>query len=508
MPASFLKPILLTRKKIKLKKKNIIIIGSGFSGLSAACYLAKAGNDVTIVEKHSTPGGRARQLKEAGFKFDMGPSWYWMPDVFENFFNHFNKTVSDYYQLKRIDPSYKIYWKDDETIIPADYPALKKVFNKIEKGSSEKLDAFLEQAEYKYKTGMKKLAYKPGNSVTEFIDIDVFKGLFRLDLFSSMKEHVAKYFKSEKLQQLMEFPVLFLGALPSDIPAMYSLMNYADIKGGTWYPEGGMYSVVVAMEQLALELGVNINYRSDVTGFAFNNNHITHVQVNGDEMLECDTVVASADYHFVETKLLPEHFRSYSDEYWEKRVMAPGCLLYYIGLNKKLKNITHHSLFFDADFEKHGREIYTSKKWPEDPLFYVCVSSVSDAGAAPENGENLFFLIPVAAGLNADTEELREKYFNLITERFYRKTGEDIRKNIVYKKSFGYTDFVHDYNAFKGNAYGLANTLRQTAMLKPSNKSKKLKNLYYTGQLTVPGPGVPPSIISGEIVARQIINHS
>ncbi len=440
------------------------------------------------MEKHDSPGGRARQLKEAGFTFDMGPSWYWMPDVIENFFQHFDKTVSDYYQLKRLDPSYKIYWKNEAVAVPADYNALKKTFNDIEKGSGEKLDEFIVQAAYKYKTGMQKLAYKPGNSFTEFLEADVIKGLFKLDLFSSIKSHVSKYFKSEKLQQLMEFPVLFLGALPKDIPAMYSLMNYADIIGGTWYPKGGMFSIIKAMEKLAIELGVKIKYNSNVTSFGFRHGHINHVQVNDDDLLECDTVVASADYHFVETKLLPQKYRSYSEKYWETRVMAPGCLLYYVGLNKKLKNLTHHSLFFDADFEKHGKEIYSSREWPENPLFYVCAASVTDAGVAPENGENLFFLIPVAAGLKGDSEELRQKYFNIITERFYRNTGEDIRKNIVYKKSFGYSDFVNDYNAFKGNAYGLANTLRQTAMLKPAIKSKKINNLYYTGQLTVPGP--------------------
>ncbi len=476
--------------------------------------MAKAGWQVTVLEKHAIPGGRARQLKANGFAFDMGPSWYWMPDVFERFFDKFGKKVSGYYQLKRLNPSYRVYWKDDAMDIPANYGALKNLFDETEKGSGEKLDVFLKEAEYKYNVGINKLVYKPGRSITEFLDTDLIKGLFRLDVFSSMKAHVGKHFSHPKLRELMEFPVLFLGALPEKTPALYSLMNYADIKGGTWYPQGGMYEVVNAMYKLAVELGVEFFFDHNVTEIVVEksiakkvvaeNGNLSPVTVNS---FEADAVIGAADYHHIEMDLLPPQCRSYYAAYWNKRVMAPGCLIYYVGLNKKLKNILHHTLFFDTSFEVHGKEIYTTKQWPAAPLFYVSATSVTDDSVSPAGCENLFFLIPVAAGLTNDVETLREHYFDIIVARMEQRIGERFKENIIYKKSFAQTDFVNEYNAFKGNAYGLANTLMQTAMLKPKCKSKKVKNLFYTGQLTVPGPGVPPAIISGEVVSNEIIRE-
>ena len=493
-------------------KKRVAIIGSGFAGLSAACFMAKAGWQVTVLEKHNMPGGRARQMKVKGFTFDMGPSWYWMPDIFEHFFNSFGRNVSDYYTLYRLDPSYRVYWENNETDIPADYNGFKQLFEGIEPGSSVQLDKFLEEAAYKYKVGMNKLVYKPGLSLTEFLDWDLATGIFRLDVFNSIKTHVGKYFKHPALKQLMEFPVLFLGALPDKTPALYSLMNYADIIGGTWYPEGGMYSIVEGMHKLATELGVQFYFNQNVTEIIIENNAAKKVIAasvsNNDKTLntyETDVVIGGADYHHIESALLPETYRSYSESYWQKRVMAPGCLIYYVGLNKRLTNILHHSLFFDTSFEVHGREIYETMQWPTDPLFYVSATSVTDSTVAPEGCENLFFLVPVAAGLANDSEELRERYFEMIVTRMEKRIGQSIKDSIIYKKTYAHSDFINDYNAFKGNAYGLANTLTQTAVLKPACRSKKVNNLFYTGQLTVPGPGVPPSLISGEVVANEVI---
>jgi phytoene desaturase len=484
--------------------QQAIVIGSGFAGMSAATFLANAGWDVTVFEKHEQPGGRARQLKADGFTFDMGPSWYWMPDVFERYFNQFNKKVSDYYQLKRLDPSYRIYYEHESVDIPANYDALKELFETIEPGSGTRLDRFMKEAAYKYEVGINKLVYKPGLSITEFADMDVVKGIFRLDVFSSMKTHVENYFYDRRLRELMEFPVLFLGALPEKIPALYSLMNYADIKLGTWYPMGGMYEIVKAMQQLAEEKGVKFLFGYSAESIETSEEKVTGVVANG-TFFEADVVVSGADYHFTETKLLHHHDRAYSDAYWNNRVMAPSCLLYYVGLNKRLSNVQHHNLFFDTNFDKHGKEIYDDPKWPTNPLFYVSATSVTDPSVAPEGCENLFFLIPIAAGLTGDTEEIREAYFQQIISRFEQRTGEQILNSIVYKKSYSVSDFEFDYNAFKGNAYGLANTLMQTAILKPGCRSRKVENLYYTGQLTVPGPGVPPSLISGEVVAKLVM---
>ena len=483
--------------------KKAVIIGSGFSGLSAACFLAKAGWQVNVVEKHLIPGGRARKMEAEGFTFDMGPSWYWMPDIFERFFKQFGKTVSDYYSLVRLNPSYRVYWEDGGVDIPADYNQLKVLFESIEPGSAKQLDSFVEEAAFKYKTGMQKLVFKPGLSLTEFVDWDVIKGVLKLDIFSSMKKHVAYFFKSKRLKELIEFPVLFLGALPENTPALYSLMNYADIVGGTWFPKGGMYSVIEGMHKLATELGVCFFFDHTVTALPVTNGVINKV-ITSSGNFEADAVIASADYHYVETRLLQSQYRSYTEKYWESRVMAPSCLLYYVGLNKKLHNIKHHMLFFDAPFQQHAEKIYKTKEWPDEPLFYVSVTTVTDESLAPKDCENLFFLVPVAPGLQNDTEELREHYFKKIVLRFEKHIGQTITGSITYKKTFAHSDFINDYNSYKGNAYGLANTLLQTAVLKPSIKSKKVKNLYYTGQLTVPGPGVPPSLISGELAAKQV----
>jgi len=494
--------------------KKAIVIGSGFAGLSAASFLARAGWDVTVLEKNATPGGRARILKAEGFTFDMGPSWYWMPDVFERFFACFGKKVSDYYHLDRLDPSYRVYWQDGLMNLPASYEELKQLFESIEAGSGVKLDQFMQGAAYKYEVGINKLVHKPGRSWAEFLDWDVAKGVFKLDVLTNMKKHIRKYFRHPKLQQLMEFPVLFLGALPENTPALYSLMNYADMRLGTWYPQGGMYQVVDAMYQLAQEQGAKFRFNTPATGIQTGHGRATGVRytdASGKEgSLEADVVIGAADYHFIETNLLAPEDRSYSESYWNKRVMAPSCLLYYVGLNKKLPGILHHSLFFDTDFGVHGKEIYRSREWPSDPLFYVCAPSVTDETVAPAGCENLFFLIPVATGLEGDTEALREKYFRQILRRYEEQTGTSVEEAIIYKKSYSVSDFMTDYHSFKGNAYGLANTLSQTAVLKPSCRSSKIRNLFYAGQLTVPGPGVPPSLISGEVVAGEVarvFNH-
>ena len=486
-----------------------LVIGAGFAGLSAASFLAKKGWSVTIVEKNEMPGGRARKFEAEGFTFDMGPSWYWMPDVFEKYFGSFGKKVSDFYELQRLDPSYRVYFEKATWDLPANYEALKNLFESIEPGAANALDLFLAEAKYKYEVGVGKLVYQPSISITEFIDYELIKGVFKLDVFQSMKTHIARYFKHPYIQFLMEFPVLFLGALPENTPALYSLMNYADIKGGTWYPQHGMYSIVEAMVKVAKSLGVQFKLGEEVMQIVVENGIATQVisKVNETRIQEnysFDVLIGAGDYHHIETKLLEKKYQSYSAKYWDSRVLAPSSLLYYIGLNKKLKGVTHHSLFFDSDFSVHGSEIYSNPMWPSNPLFYASVPSVTDATVAPVGCENLFLLIPIAAGLEGDTADVREKYFNLIIERLEKKWGQTITDAIVYKRSYAVADFKNDYHSFKGNAYGLANTLLQTAFLKPSCKSKKVKNLYYTGQLTVPGPGVPPSLISGEVVANLI----
>jgi phytoene desaturase len=494
---------------MSIHSNKALVIGAGFAGLSAASFLAKKGWDVTIVEKNEMPGGRARKFEAEGFTFDMGPSWYWMPDVFEKYFGSFGKKVSDFYELQRLDPSYRVYFEKATWDLPANYEALKNLFESIEPGAANALDLFLAEAKYKYEVGVGKLVYQPSLSITEFIDYELIKGVFKLDVFQSMKTHIARYFKHPYIQFLMEFPVLFLGALPENTPALYSLMNYADIKGGTWYPQNGMYSIVDGMVKVAKSLGVQFKLGEEVMHVEVENGTankvVTRLNDTGIENIySFDVLVGAGDYHHIETNLLEKKYQSYSKKYWDSRVLAPSSLLFYVGLNKKLNGVTHHSLFFDTDFSVHGNEIYNNPMWPSNPLFYASVPSVTDASVAPVGCENLFLLIPIAAGLEGDTAEIREVYFNILMDRLEKKWGQSIKDAIIYKRSYAVADFKNDYHSFKGNAYGLANTLLQTAFLKPSCKSKKVKNLYYTGQLTVPGPGVPPSLISGEVVANLI----
>jgi phytoene desaturase len=487
-----------------MNRKKAIIIGAGFSGLSAASFLAKDGFEVTVIEKNSIAGGRARMFEAEGFTFDMGPSWYWMPDVFERFFEQFNKSTEDYYKLKRLDPSYRIIWgENDYSDLPAKFDEYCEMFENLEKDSAKKLLKFLEGSEYKYNVGINKLVYKKSASPFEFTDPKLMAGIFKLDVFKSFHAHVRKYFSHPKLIQMLEFPVLFLGGTPQSTPALYSLMNYGDIMLGTWYPEGGMYKVVEAMEKLAKSLGVDFIYDSAVTAINISGRKATGVIASG-KIYHADVIVGSADYNYIEQRLLPEDSRTYNEAYWESRVMSPSSIIYYLGINKKIPDLKHHTLIFDEDFNRHADEIYKHPQWPDRPSVYISNTSKSDSTVAPEGMENLMVLIPVAPGLD-DSDEVREKYYQYAIEKIEKYTGEDIRSHVVYKRSYAHKDFMNDYNAYKGNAYGLANTLMQTAFLKPKMQSKKVKNLFYAGQLTVPGPGVPPAIISGQVAAREII---
>lgn len=489
-----------------MPSKNIIVIGSGFSSLSCACFLAKKGYNVTVLEKNETLGGRARKFETNGFVFDMGPSWYWMPDVFESFFAKFGKKVADYYDLVRLDPSYAVIWDNkDKWDIPASFDELCQLFESYEKGAGENLKKFMAEAEYKYEVGINDLVYKPSESLLEFADLQLLKGILKLDVFKSFSSHAHHFFKHPKLLQLIEFPVLFLGATPQNTPALYSLMNYADIKLGTWYPMGGMFKIIEAMVSLAKELGVNFITNQNVQKIEVVNQKVSVVKTQNETYL-ADAVVGGADYHHIDSSLLDANYRNYSEQYWNNRTMAPSSLIFYLGVNKKVSKLLHHNLFFDESFLEHAVEIYDKPAWPKKPLFYVCCPSKTDSSVAPEGSENLFILIPVAPDLK-DIESIRENYYQMVMNRLESFVGEEIKPFVVYKKSYAHNDFIADYNAFKGNAYGLANTLSQTAILKPQLKSKKVKNLYYTGQLTVPGPGVPPSLISGEVVAKELIKE-
>ena len=483
--------------------KDIAIIGSGFSSLSASCYLAKKGYTVSIFEKNNTIGGRARQLNKDGFTFDMGPSWYWMPDIFEKFFSAFEKKPSDYYSLEKLDPAYKIFFSDDIITIGDCMDKICVEFERIESGSAKHLKAFIKKAQTNYDIAINKIVLKPGLSPLELVTKDT---VLRVDqFFKTISQEVRKRFKNPKLISTLEFPVLFLGAKPNNTPSFYSFMNFADFGLGTWHPKGGMYKVIEAMGSLATELGVKIHTNSPVEKILVTKRKASGLIIKG-KSFKADIVISGADYHHSE-KLLDKELRQYTENYWNKKTYAPSSLLFYVGFNKKVKNVNHHNLFFDTNFEKHAQEIYDTPQWPTDPLFYANFPSVSDSSMAPADCETGFFLIPIAPGLE-DTDALRNQYFDIILKRFEKRTQQSIKNNIIFRESFCVKDFIEEYNSYKGNAYGMANTLSQTAFLRPNLKSKKVTNLFFTGQLTVPGPGVPPALISGKLVADLITKNA
>jgi len=488
-------------------KKRLAIIGAGFSGISAAAYLASKGHKVHVFEKNSAAGGRARQFATPeGFVFDMGPSWYWMPGVFEKFFNDLGHRSGDYYQLRLLDPSFEmVFGNKDSLLIPADFRDLCKIFDSIETGGSARLKRFMSEAKLKYRLGMEELVYKPSLSVTEYFTARIIKNGLAADLFVSFSRHVRKYFSDPRLIALMEFPVLFLGAKPTAIPALYSLMNYAGLKLGTWYPMGGFGKVIDAMKRVAEENGVEFHFNAEVEKIIVGNGVASGLKINGNSSF-FDGIVAAADYHHVEESLLSGKDRNYQEAYWKNKILAPSCLIFYLGIRKKIERLQHHTLFFDKDLEQHSHEIYTEPQWPSNPLFYACCPSKTDPAVAPIGHENIFLLMPIAAGLN-DDDDTREKYFSVMIKRLEAFVNEPIEADIVFKKSYCINNFVEDYHSYKGNAYGLANTLSQTAILKPKIKNRKLGNLFYAGQLTVPGPGVPPSIISGRIAADLLTKY-
>lgn len=481
-------------------RKKISIIGSGVSSLAAAAFLAKAGHEVHVYEKNSSPGGRARSYEAEGFRFDMGPSWFWMPDVFERFYDKFGKNLHEELKLQRLDPSYKVYFDLDKgEHIPAGLDAMTDYVEQIEKGAGVKFVKFMKQAEVNYNIAVKDVIYQPGASPLELVNR---KTISRLPLFfKSIQKQIHSTFKSERLRQLLCFPVLFLGARPQDMPAFYNFMNHADTVLGTWYPKGGFYALIQSMESLCIGLNVKFHYNAEIKAIHCEDKMVKSLQI-GNENINTDIVLSGADYAHTES-LLPKTYRKYSDDYWDKRQFAPSSLIFYLGVNKVLPDLKHHNLFFDTDFDKHTNEIYKTPKWPESPLFYVCNPSKTDENVAPKGSENVFVLIPLAAGLE-DNEDLRNNLYEQVMTRLEKSCGTDIRSHIVYKRSYCLNDFKEDYYACKGNAYGLANTFTQTAFLRPPLKSKKLNNMFFCGQLSVPGPGVPPSLISGELSARLI----
>lgn len=487
----------------------VTVIGAGFGGLSAAALLAKEGYDVTLLEKNEQPGGRARVLREKGYSFDMGPSWYLMPDVFENFFSEFDKKPEDYYKLIRIDPSYRIFFDGEQTVdVSADLQENYELFDGFEEGGGDKLRRYLEQAERHYRLAMDEMIYKEYDRIWDLFNGKLALEGFKLPLFSNIDGYVSKWFKSSKAKKILEYSIGFIGGSPHNTPALYYIMNHVDLKLGVWYPaEGGIGRVVDSLVGLCKEYGVEIKYGQEVTKIEASGKRVTQVETST-ETYEPEIIVVNADYPHTELNLIESKYRTYDEKYWESKTLAPSALVLYIGLDKKLPNLQHHNLFLTKDWDQGFESIFDPKKarWPETPSYYINMTSKYDATTAPEGGETIFVLVPLAPDLE-DTPGIREKYYNKLVSHMETLAGEPIIGHEVVKRIYAVNDFKKDYNAYKGTALGLTHSLLQTAIFRPSHKSGKLDNLYYTGHYTHPGIGMPMCLISSQVLAKTITDR-
>ena len=510
----------------ELAGTSVAVVGSGFGGLSTACYLADAGADVTVVEKNEQVGGRASVLERDGFRFDMGPSWYLMPDVFEEFFADFGKEPTDYYDLTHLDPHYRIFFKDNDGRRPGrDVPGLdvdtdgdtidvtpdreqvKRVFDAYEPGAGDVLDDYLAKSRENYEIGMEHFVKKDRPRVRDWLDPSLAEYARGLTLLGSMQDHVEDYFDHPKLQQVMQYTLVFLGGSPDTTPALYNLMSHVDFNLGVYYPEGGMNGVAVGMADLARELGVEFLTDHPVTAIKGRRGGFK-LETDGETgAVLADVVVSDADYAHTEQELLPEQKRQYDADYWESRTYAPSAFLLYLGVEGDVEELAHHTLVLPSDWQQHFDEIFEEPAWPDDPAYYLCVPSKTDDTVAPEGHSNLFALVPVAAGLD-DTPAVRESYRDLVLDDVAENTGVDLRDRIVVEETFSVSEFTERYNSYRGTALGLAHTLRQTALFRPPHRSKALDGLYFTGAFTTPGIGVPMCLISGDITADYVIDDA
>ncbi|RQG96610.1 phytoene desaturase family protein [Natrarchaeobius chitinivorans] len=519
-----------------LAGESVVVVGAGVGGLSTACYLADAGAEVRVVEKNDQLGGRASRLERDGFRFDMGPSWYLMPDVFERFFADFDRTPSDYYELTQLDPHYRIFFKEgaeqsvadgsgttrsgetgssetahpsadarvpgDRVDITPDLERTKAVFEEYEEGAGESLERYLETSRKNYEVGMKHFVYEDRTRVRDYLDLDVARQARGLSLLGSMQGHVEDYFEHPKLQQIMQYTLVFLGGSPTNTPALYNLMSHVDFNLGVWYPQGGIGRVIDAFEELGRELGVEYETGRPVT--AIKGREGAFLVETTDGPLRTDLVVSNADYAHTEMDLLTPERRGYDAEYWESRTYAPSAFLLYLGVEGDVDELAHHTLVLPAEWTDHFDRIFEDPEWPEDPAYYVCVPSKTDDSVAPEGHSALFVLVPIAPGLD-DPPEIRAEFRETILADLAENAETDLRDRIVFEERFCVDDFASRYNSFQGTALGLAHTLRQTSLFRPPHRSSEVEGLYFVGGDTTPGIGVPMCLISGKLTAEAVL---
>ena len=494
--------------RMKTRSGRIVVVGAGIGGMAAAAQLAKDGFAVTAVERLDQAGGRARTWESGGYTFDMGPSWYLMPEVFERFFARFGKKPADYYELRKLEPSYRVFFGEgDACDVPSDREGQRALFDRLEPGGGGKLDGYLADAAYKYKVAVGEFLYRDYRTVFDFLNWRMMTEGLKLNVLGRLDAAVRRRFGDRRARQILEYAMVFLGTSPNDAPAMYALMSHVDMTQGVYYPAGGMAAVARGIQKIAGEQGVDFRLGTEAVGIETSNGRATGVRVRGadgaEEVLPCDAVLANADYAHVETELLAPADCCHPRRYWERRVTAPSMFLMYLGVNKRLERLAHHNLYFQPDWNVHFDAIFKRPAWPEDPCFYVSCITKTDPGMAPPGCENVFVLVPVAAGME-DGDAAREGYAEKVVSHVERVTGEEIARHVEVRRIYSQRDFAGDYRAWKGTALGISHTLGQTAVFRPGMRSRKVGNLHYAGQYTHPGIGVPMVLMAAEVSANNV----
>ena len=526
--------------------QRTVVIGGGIAGLATAALLAREGHDVTVLERGARVGGRAGSLSRDGFRFDTGPSWYLMPSVFDHFFEMLGTTTAAQLDLRLLDPGYRVFSEPDAdgsrgapVTVPAGRDAVRAVFEALEPGSGPAFDAYLDSAAETSEMAERYFLYNPFTRWRTLGAGPVLRALPQLArlLGTSLRSFAAQRFRHPVLRQILGYPAVFLGTNPKDAPAMYHLMSALDLDDGVRYPMGGFHHLVERLAALATEAGVRIQLEAEATeievGAPAPGARASRLAPGLDgrrggqvaravhwrdadgtsHRAPADLVVSTADLHHTETRLLPEAARSYPESWWERRVSGPGAVLVLLGVRGALPELPHHSLFFSRDWDRNFDDIFgASPRIPDPASSYVCKPSATDPGVAPDGHENLFVLVPVPAdpgigggGPDGGGDPAVERAADAAIDQIATWAGiPDLRDRIVVRETIGPRDFVDAYHSWSGGMLGPAHVLRQSAMFRAQNRSRRVDNLCYAGATTAPGVGIPMCLISAELVLKHV----
>jgi phytoene desaturase len=500
---------------------SIIVIGGGISGLASAALLAREGHEVTLLEAHDSLGGRAGSWQKDGFRFDTGPSWYLMPEVFDHFYRLLGTTAHEQLNLVTLDPGYRVYFEGDDQ--PIDVAATREenvaLFESVRRGSGRRLERYLDSAADAYDLAKRHFLYTSFQSILPSISGEVIGrmgGLLR-SLVRPLSSLTRSAVRDDRLRKILGYPAVFLGASPYIAPSMYHLMSHLDLSEGVLYPVGGFARVIESIADLARAEGVTIHTRARVTRITVENGQATGVvyvdERKREHTLSADLVVSAVDLHFSETQLLAPEQQTYPQSYWDRKTPGPGALLLYLGVRGDLPELEHHTLLFAKDWKRGFDAIFGREpSIPQPASLYICKPSGLDADVAPGDSENLFVLVPIPAdpgigkgGVGGKGDEAVEALADTVIAQIAEWTGiPDLASRITVRRTVAPGDFAADLNAWRGTALGPAHTLSQSAFFRTGNKSKRVRGLYFAGASTIPGVGLPMCLISAEVVLKRI----